>query len=124
MNESIFLMDSNAFIEPANNYYRFGFAKKFWDQLEVNIKDGSIAILDLVKAEILKGDDALSDWMRDIEICHYIDRKQPEMLQIYRQVLDGVQTNKCYKAIALSDCNLLQSHKRKFPQRIVLLNMS
>ncbi len=75
MSEEIFLIDSNSLITPHLTFYPFDFAPGFWNQLEQAITDGKIAILDMVKAEILHGNDALKDWMENLEIKKYIDHR-------------------------------------------------
>lgn len=68
MSEEIFLIDANSLITPHLTFYPFDFAPGFWSQLEQSIQDGRIAILDMVKAEILHGNDnlkELSEWSRE-----------------------------------------------------------
>lgn len=61
MSEEIFLIDANSLITPHLTFYPFDFAPGFWSQLEQSIQDGRIAILDMVKAEILHGNDNLKE---------------------------------------------------------------
>lgn len=68
METEIFLIDSNSLMTPHLTYYPFDFAKSFWTQMEEQIAQGRIVILDTVKAEILKGNDSLQEWMEHIEI--------------------------------------------------------
>ena len=51
--QSIFLIDSNSLITPKLNYYPLDLVPSFWDSLKEKIEDGSIAILDKVKEEII-----------------------------------------------------------------------
>ena len=64
----------NVLITPYRQYYSFGLAKPFWDQLKDHIENGSIAILDMVKNELLKGDDSdqLKIWLQSIQIKNLI----------------------------------------------------
>lgn len=52
--ETIYLIDTNSLITPKNSYYPFDIAPGFWKSMAEKIEEGSIAILDLVKKEILK----------------------------------------------------------------------
>ena len=103
MAQEIFLIDSNSFITPHNQYYPFDFAPGFWDQLKDNIACGNIAILDMVKSEILHGNDDLMRWMGQLEIGNYIDHRKPEILERYGQVLSHIQNNPAYKPAALEE---------------------
>ena len=75
MSEAIFLIDSNSLITPHLTYYPFDFAPGFWNQMEQAIKNGKIAILDIVRSEILQGNDSLKEWMNALEIGLYVDHK-------------------------------------------------
>ena len=103
MAEEKFLIDANAFITPHLQYYPFDLAPGFWEQLEDPIKDGRIAVLDMVKTEVLQGTDSLRDWMDRLEIGEFIDRRQPDILVKYSQVLTLLQTNPCYQEAALRE---------------------
>ena len=98
-----YLIDSNSLITPFEKYYPFDFAKRFWEQLETNIAKGNIVILDMIKSEITKKKDELSDWMNDLTISDCIDHRNKEIIEIYRQVLEGIKNDDCYKDTALND---------------------
>lgn len=103
MSKEIFLIDANSFITPYLAYYPFDFAKNFWAQLAKHITNGDIAILDLVKDEILQGNDDLKHWMETLSIANYIDHKEPDILENYSSVLTHIQVNTCYKTAALTE---------------------
>ena len=67
MNNEIFLIDANSLITPYLTFYPFDFAPGFWQQLANSIRNGQVAILDVVKAEILRGNDELKSWMNQLE---------------------------------------------------------
>lgn len=103
MNEERFLVDANSLITPHLNYYPFDFAPGFWAQIEQPIKDGRIVILDMVKNEILQGNDHLTEWMNGLEIGKYIDHREAAILSKYGAVLQYIQHNPCYKPSALAE---------------------
>lgn len=103
MSEETFLIDANSLITPHLTFYPFDFAPGFWDQLEQAINDGKIVVLDMVKAEILHGNDALKDWMENLEIKNYIDHREPCILQKYSAILQHVQNSPWYKPAALNE---------------------
>lgn len=108
MNNEKFLIDSNSFIQPYNSFYPFDFAEKFWEQMENNIQNGSIAILDMIKEEINKGKDSLTEWINEINIAEEIDHRNSQIITNYKKVLESIQTDSCYKVTALE--NWSQEH--------------
>lgn len=66
MVEEKFLLDANIFVTPYQNYYPFDFAPGFWNQLSPKLALENVAVLDVVKDEIIRGDDELSDWIKDV----------------------------------------------------------
>lgn len=98
-----FLIDSNSIITPYNSYYSFDISIKFWEQLKAKINDGSIIILDLVKDEILKGEDDLSNWFNNLGISTCISHKEPNIISKYAEILQFIQQNSCYKESALKE---------------------
>lgn len=104
MTDTVFLVDSNALIVPYQQYYSFDFGKLFWDQLQEQIEEGNIAILDMVKEELLKGreDDRLRKWIEEIEIGCFIDHRETEIVAEYGRVLRYVQECGLYKDTALA----------------------
>lgn len=103
MAQEKFLIDANVFVTPYRQYYPFDLAPSFWGKLEELIKDGTIVVMDMVKAEVLQGTDDLSNWMGSLEIGDYLDKRQPEIIAKYTAVLTHVQTNPCYQEAALHE---------------------
>ncbi|HRX58735.1 MAG TPA: DUF4411 family protein [Eubacteriales bacterium] len=99
----VFLIDSNALMTPYKNYYPFDIAPCFWDQIGENVESGRIAVLDVVKAEVEKGDDNLSKWIKDLSIAQYIDHRQKSILAHYSEILTYIQTCGFYTAHALRE---------------------
>ncbi|MGI6433323.1 MAG: DUF4411 family protein [Sphaerochaetaceae bacterium] len=93
LDRAIYLIDTNSLITPKATYYPFDFAPKFWQSMAEKIQDGSIAILDLVKKEILKPSikDDLAIWMSNLKIGQYIDHKQQQIVDKYAQVIQFLQ---------------------------------
>jgi hypothetical protein len=100
---TIYLIDTNSLITPKATYYPLDLAPTFWESMAEKIQDGSIAILDLVRKEILKptNKDDLALWMSNLEIGRYIDHKQKEIVIKYAEVLQFLQENACYSEKAL-----------------------
>jgi hypothetical protein len=102
-NRTIFLIDTNSLITPKATYYPFDLAPTFWESMAEKIQDGSIAILDLVKKEILKptNKDDLAQWMSHLKIGQYIDHKNQDIVIKYANILQSVQKDPCYSERAL-----------------------
>ena len=100
--KEIFLIDSNSLITPYKFYYPFDFAKRFWDQLSDKIESQEIIILDLVRDELLKGGDDLSEWVARIDNSFILDRREAAILAKYGEVLSHLQTSGLYQEKALA----------------------
>ena len=103
MEKELFLIDANSLITPYLTFYPFDLAETFWYQMELHIQNGDIAILDLVKSEVLKGKDSLKEWMENVEVGHLIDHRDPAIIVKYREVLRHIQDNPAYKPAALME---------------------
>lgn len=102
-NQQYYLIDANSLITPHLTYYPFDFAPSFWSQMEDHIESGRIVILDMVKSEILNGNDNLRTWMENLEVGTLIDHREPAILRNYSSVLQYVQNQRCYKPSALQE---------------------
>lgn len=61
MVEEKFLIDSNSFMASYRQYYAFDLIPTYWDELSKRAESGRLVLLDMVKAEIDKGEDDLAD---------------------------------------------------------------
>ena len=101
MVEEKFLIDSNSFMAPYRQYYAFDLIPTYWDELSKRTESGRLALLDMVKAEIDKGEDDLAEWVgkqTGFEICNHVT---PEIISKYQDVLQYVQSCGLYKEQAL-----------------------
>lgn len=53
-----FLIDANTLMTSSRFFYAYDLVPSFWKTFEDEIKAGNIVLLDMVKAEIDKGQDA------------------------------------------------------------------
>ena len=88
-----FLIDSNIFITPYQNFYPFDIAPSFWNQLKNKLALDEVSVLDVVRDEVIAGDDELSDWLKQIQGMH--------ILQEYTKVLSYLQNDPHYTERAL-----------------------
>ena len=57
-----FLIDANTLTTASRFFYAYDLVPSFWETFEDEIKAGNIVLLDMVKAEIDKGEDELKQW--------------------------------------------------------------
>lgn len=58
------LLDANVFITAKNLYYAFDVVPAFWDWLDEQAADGSVASTDMIYDELKDGGDDLAEWVK------------------------------------------------------------
>lgn len=99
--EERFLLDANTFITPFKNYYPFDLTPGFWTQLALKLQRDSVYILDVVKNEVMKGEDELSEWFELIDNVKIVDRRNTIIINKYKEVLEFLQESPLYSERAL-----------------------
>lgn len=61
-----YLMDSNAFIQAKNHFYRFSFCPGFWDWILSQHNGGVLFSIEMVASELKQRQDDLSQWVQSI----------------------------------------------------------
>lgn len=102
MNPEIFLIDTNSLITSFKDFYSFDIAPGFWIQLIDHITAHRVVILDMVRNEILAVSDDLKDWF-EVQNFEIIDRRQPDIITEYGNILDYLQNEPKYKPSALTE---------------------
>ena len=103
MVEDKYLPDANTFITAYQTSYAFDIAPGYWKQLEPVLLRKNIFILDVVKAELEKGEDELTEWFRSIDELPVLDRKDSEIFANYVKVLRFLQESPMYTEKALRE---------------------
>lgn len=96
-----FLIDSNSFITPYKQYYAFDLVPSYWTEVSKCTNSGRLILLDMVKAEIDKGADDLSDWLNRqtrFIICNHV---LPTIVNKYQEILQYIQNCGLYQNQAL-----------------------
>lgn len=101
MVEEKFLIDANSFMTPYQNFYPFDLTPGFWEQFKKAILNDSVSVLDVVKAEINKGEDELTDWIAAMSELKTLDRRDQNILAKYGAVLSYLQNSPLYNDKAL-----------------------
>ena len=68
-----------------------------------HIELGSIVLLDVVKSELNKGDDNLTEWLSNLTIRQLVDHRDPKILGKYGEILQNIQDDLRYKPAALNE---------------------
>lgn len=96
-----YLLDSNVFIRPCRSYYPFDFAMNFWEQLKIRLQSAQAGILDVVYDEVIRGDDQLAGWLKNVQGLQKIPVQDTVVLKNYSEVLSYVAGCGFYKKQAL-----------------------
>lgn len=101
MVEEKFLLDANSFVTPYQNYYPFELTPGYWEKLKPILLKDSVDVMDVVKEEIDKGEDSLTDWLKSISNLEVLDKRDPAILIKYGEVLKFLQDSPLYNDRAL-----------------------
>ncbi|MGB9780655.1 DUF4411 family protein [Caldanaerobacter sp.] len=88
---NIYVLDANVFIEASRRYYAFDIAPAFWEALVKNAEKGYIITIDHVKQELEKGNDTLSHWMKNTFHHWCKSTSENDVISIYENVIKWVQ---------------------------------
>lgn len=113
----MYIVDSNVFMQAANSYYAFDLVPPFWTWLEARL-GAEVFTVEPVKLEILKQDDALSDWLKANDDPSWVlpvddEATQLEMPVITQHCVDyGYKTAGIAKFLAGADPWVIARAKR------------
>lgn len=103
MMEEKYLIDANILITPYESYYPFDLAPSFWRQLDPILQHPQVAILDVAKDEVLKGEDHLSNWIKSLSGLNVCSRKDGQVTSKYGEILTYLQNSKVYNEKAVRE---------------------
>lgn len=104
-----FLIDANSFITASRLFYAKDLVPSFWPTFENSLKQDNVALLDVVKEEILKGEDFLAEWIKSLDDILIIKRDDGKVVEKYQAVMEYIHTGGYYNDKALkiwSDFNV------------------
>lgn len=61
-----YLIDSSAFIQAKNMFYRFSFCPGFWDWIAAEHRKGMLYSVEKIKDELEDGNDQLATWAKKV----------------------------------------------------------
>ena len=99
---SLFLLDSNIFIEAKNRYYGFDFCPIFWDFIDKEINKNTILTIKEVYNELSNGNDDLTHWIKERKDSAFFisfddEETQKEFAQIAQYVVDNFSQEEANK---------------------------
>jgi hypothetical protein len=97
-----YLIDSSAFIQAKNMFYRFSFCPGFWDWVAAEHRKGQLFSTDRVRIELLDKADELADWAKNAVEGFFLTTTVPIVAR-QAMVAAWVQANGQYKQSAKAD---------------------
>lgn len=82
-----YLLDANTFMTAARTFYSFDYGTKFWDFLETQAKNNTLASIDKVLKEINKGNDLLKNWANTKFIDYFFPTENEKVLLQYAELM-------------------------------------
>ncbi len=102
VNDKLYLLDANIFIQAHRMYYAFDICPGFWESLVHYGKGGAIASIDRVYDELGEGD-ALDHWKKDVAKDIFLPSDTSETLAAYTDAVRWVQQQTRFKLEAKSE---------------------
>lgn len=96
-NKERFLVDANILITAKNSFYPFDLARAFWEQLKYHVEQKDIIILKKMADEIFKGEDELTEWLKQFDDRLFLTNQDSEILAEYGNVLQHLKDSPYYK---------------------------
>ncbi|MBO7448735.1 MAG: DUF4411 family protein [Clostridiales bacterium] len=91
-----YLLDSNSFITPYKNYYAFDLVPRYWDMFKAVLMRNDVALLDMVYDEIDAGNDALTEWLKQINGINILNHREPTVVSKYGEVIRYLSSSPLY----------------------------
>ncbi len=86
-----YLLDANTFMTAARTFYSFDYGTKFWDFLETQAKNNTLASIDKVYKEINKGNDTLKNWANTKFIDYFFSTENEKVLLHYAKLMQWAE---------------------------------
>ena len=103
MDDAVFALDANVFIEAHRHYYAFDLAPKFWEDLIQHAASGRVESIDRVKVELQKGGDQLAAWANEQFACAFASTDEEDVIQCYGDIMKWVNAQPQFSHAAKAD---------------------
>lgn len=84
-----YLLDANTYIQAKNQYYGMDICPAYWDWLDTQFQQGTIASVDMIGRELKDGNDELADWAR-ARPEHFIQNDDAETQGVFSNLVQTV----------------------------------
>lgn len=100
MDDPVYVLDANVFIEAARRYYAFDLAPGFWQGLIDYGEDGQVESIDRVKHELARGKDQLAAWANSNFSDAFVSTDRTEVIRGYADIIAWVESQAQYSDAA------------------------
>jgi hypothetical protein len=90
MDDPVYLLDANVFIEASLRYYAFDIAPPFWENLIRYANDGLVQSIDMIKLEIDKGKGPLANWLNNEFDFAFMSTDDNDVISAYSDIMNWV----------------------------------
>jgi hypothetical protein len=98
---SVYVVDANVLIEAKNRYYSFAICPGFWDAVMWHGETGAVRSVDVVRKELLAGNDQLADWVKSTAPSDaFKSTNDPDVVDWYRRIMSWAQDEPQFAAEA------------------------
>lgn len=91
MNNYIYVLDANVFIEASRRYYAFDIVPVFWNTLIRFSADRRISSIDRVQHELGRGNDTLANWSEQEFNNAFLSTDEESIIESYETIINWVQ---------------------------------
>jgi hypothetical protein len=95
-----YVLDSNVFIQAANQYYAFDLVPSFWEGLVWHADRGRVLSIDRVSQELTKGQDELWSWARDHFSSAFASTNEKNVMEVYGDIMKWAKEQTQFTAAA------------------------
>ena len=101
---TVYLVDANVLIEATNRYYSFSICPGFWDTLVWHADSGAVCSVDVVKRELLGGNDDLAVWVKNVApAAAFHSTNDADVVAWYGRIANWVQNEPQFRPEAKAE---------------------
>jgi hypothetical protein len=90
----VYLLDADTLIRAKREHYAPDFCPGFWDGLLLAFRQGRLISIQVIREELLRGNDALANWVRDEVPADFFISVENEAVEAhYRRILAWAEQN-------------------------------
>lgn len=99
--QSRYVLDSDSFIRSKREHYAFDFCPGYWDALLQGFQQKRLASILPIRKELLRGKDALADWVKDkVSKSFFESVEDADVQAAYADVIQWVEDSEQYSTAA------------------------